>query len=71
MTCDYDCSNSDPLLQLTGRFLGIAKRRTRVRPSLHLCSDIGQGPSSNSVQITESRERISEDSKQRVEVTGS
>jgi hypothetical protein len=66
----YDCSNSDPLLQ--PRSLGVAKRRTRVRQFLLLCSDIRQEPSWNSTQIADSHGRLSlELSEQRVEVTGS
>jgi hypothetical protein len=60
-----DCSNSDPLLQ--PRSFGTAKRGTRVRRSLLLCTDFGQELSCNSIQTAESH-RLSE---QRIEVTGS
>ena len=65
-----DPSDGDPLLQ--PRSLGIAKRRTRVRRSLLLHSDLREEPSSNSTRIAESHGRRSlGQSKQRVEVTGS
>jgi hypothetical protein len=65
-------SKSDPLIQP-----GIAKRRTRVRPHLLLCSDIGREPSWSSTQMSqiadsESHAGLSlELSERRVEVTGS
>ena len=65
-----DPSDGDPLHQ--PRSLGIAKRRTRVRRSLLLHSDVREEPSSNSTRIAESHGRQSlGQSKQRVEVTGS
>jgi hypothetical protein len=63
-----DFSNRDPLLQSS---LGIAKRWTKVRQSLLLCSDIGQEPSWNSTQIAESHGRLSEQRVEVSQVTGS
>jgi hypothetical protein len=52
-----DSSKSDTLLQ--PRSLGIPKRKTTVRKSLLLCSDIRQESSWNSTQTSDSHRRLS------------